>query len=410
MTSPRTAVPRYRPWSGPTLLKEGFRPFFLGAGLWAATALLLWLLQFQGALALPSLMAPMTWHIHEMLYGFVAATLGGFLLTAIPNWTGRMPLQGWPLAALAGSWLAGRLAVTASAWIGAGPAAALDLAFLALLLGVVLREILAGKNWRNLPMAGAVGLLLAGNAVMHAESAGLLPDGWSDGGLGWRLALAVILLLVSLVGGRIIPSFTRNWLSKRGASEARGELPAGFGTLDKAALAATAAAGATWVAAPDGKAAAALLLVAALAQALRLARWKGLSTLAEPLLAILHLAYAWLPLGLALLGLSHWLPAALPQSLAIHALTAGAIGSITLAVMTRATLGHTGRPLTAGAGTTAIYAAITLAVIARLAAAALPDLMAPLLGLSGAAWLAAFGGFVLIYGPKLLSPRLAKQG
>lgn len=404
MTSPRTAIPRYRPWAGPTLLKEGFRPFFLGAGLWAAVALTLWLLQFQGTLELPTLMAPMSWHIHEMLYGFVGATLGGFLLTAIPNWTGRMPLQGWPLALLAGSWLAGRLAVLTSAWIGAGPAAAVDLAFLALLLGVVLREILAGKNWRNLPMAGAVGLLLAGNVVMHAEAAGLMVDS----GLGWRLAIAVILLLVSLVGGRIIPSFTRNWLSKRGARE--GALPAAFGAVDKAALLATAAAGAAWVAVPYGKAAAALLLVAALAQALRLARWKGLSTLAEPLLAILHLAYAWLPLGLGLLGLSHWLPAAVPQSLAIHALTAGAIGSITLAVMTRATLGHTGRPLTAGAGTTAIFAAITLAVLARLAAAALPAQAIPLLGLSGAAWLGAFGGFVLLYGPKLLAPRLPKQG
>lgn len=399
MTSIRTAIPRYRPWRGPALLKEGFRPFFLGAALWAMIALLLWLLLLQGRIELPTAMPALAWHIHEMLYGFVGAALAGFLLTAIPNWTGRMPLQGGPLALLAASWLAGRLACAMSAWSGPAAAAAIDLTFPALLLAVVLREIAAGRNWRNLPMAGALLLFLAGNAVMHAEATGLLPDE----GVGWRLGLAVMLVMISLVGGRIIPSFTRNWLAKRGSTA----LPAGFGLLDKLALAATALAGLAWAALPESGVTATVVLAAAGLQAARLTRWRGLSTLAEPLLWILHLAYAWLPLGLALLALSIWSPL-VPPSLAIHALTAGAIGSIILAVMTRATLGHTGHPLTAGAGTTAIYLAATLAALARLAAAALPDQMLPLLALSGLAWLAAFGGFVLLYGSKLLRPRVDK--
>ncbi|SMF51301.1 uncharacterized protein involved in response to NO [Tistlia consotensis] len=398
MSTIRTAVPRYRPRQGPALLDAGFRPFFLAAALWAAAALPLWLLAFTGGIELPTALAPLTWHIHEMLYGFVAATLAGFLLTAIPNWTGRLPLQGRPLALLVLAWLAGRLATATSGWIGAGPAAALDLLFLATMLAVVLREIVAGRNWKNLPMAGAVALLLAGNALMHAEAAGLIPDR----GLGWRLALAVLVLLVSLIGGRIIPSFTRNWLAKRDATA----LPAPFGRLDSLTLLATALAGAAWTADPDGAATALLTLAAGALQALRLARWRALATLAEPLVWILHLAYAWLPLGLVLLGLGHWWPA-LPPSLAIHALTAGALGSITLAVMTRATLGHTGRPLTAGAATLAIYLAITLAAATRLAAVLLPELMLPLLAVSGTAWVAAFAGFALAYGRALLTPRAA---
>lgn len=400
MKAVRTAIPRYRETAGPALLEQGFRPFFLGAAVWAAIALALWILSLAGALTLPSALDPLTWHVHEMLYGFVVATVAGFLLTAIPNWTGRMPLQGLPLLVLVLAWLAGRAATATSALIGAWPAALIDLAFLAILLAVVLREILAGKNWRNLPMAGAVVLLLAGNALIHAEALALI----GSSGLGWRLAIGITLVLVSLVGGRIIPSFTRNWLARRGDTR----LPAAFGLVDRLALVATLLALACWSFLPESPVAAVALLLAAGLQAARLARWRGHATLAEPLVWILHLAYAWMPVGLALLAASHWISAVTP-TLAIHALTVGTIGSITLAVMTRATLGHTGRALTAGAGTTLIYLAVTLAAASRLAAAALPDLSMLLLTVSGAAWIAAFGGFALVYGPALLRPRLQKS-
>jgi uncharacterized protein involved in response to NO len=220
-----------------------------------------------------------------------------------------------------------------------------------------------------------------------------------DDGLGWRLGLAVIVMLIGLVGGRIIPSFTRNWLAKRQA----GRLPASFGAPDKAALAATGLALALWVAAPEGRLTAALLLIAAFAQAARLARWCGHRTLAEPLVWVLHLAYAWLPVGLGLLAAALW--NGTPQTLAVHALTVGGVGTVTLAVMTRATLGHTGRALRADVATTAIYAAVTLAALLRLAAAAAGEHAFALLIASAICWVVAFGGFAIVYGRYLLRPR-----
>lgn len=180
-----------------------------------------------GRLWLPSVMAPVEWHVHEMLYGFLVAAVAGFLLTAIPNWTGRMPLQGLPLLGLVLLWLAGRAACAVSEWTGGPAAAGVDLAFLAVFLAVVLREVTAGRNWRNLPMAAALVLLLAGNALMHAAALGWI----ADADVGWRLGLAVAVMLISLIGGRIVPSFTRNWLSKRESPV----LPPPFGGIDRVA-------------------------------------------------------------------------------------------------------------------------------------------------------------------------------
>jgi uncharacterized protein involved in response to NO len=206
MNATTGGVPRYRPFTGPVFLQEGFRPFFLGAALWSALALCLWLGSLVGHVALPTAFDALTWHGHEMIFGFAVAAVSGFLLTAIPNWTGRLPLQGGPLAVLALTWLAGRAAVTVSAWIGAPLAAAVDLAFLILLLMAVLREVAAGRNWRNLPMPMALGLLIAANLLVHLEAL----DVAETAALGLRLAMSVLLMLIALVGGRIIPSFTRN--------------------------------------------------------------------------------------------------------------------------------------------------------------------------------------------------------
>jgi uncharacterized protein involved in response to NO len=186
MSAKAAGIPRYRPFEGPALLRQGFRPFFLGAGVWALAAMTLWIAELQGYVALPTAFDPIAWHVHEMLFGFVVAAIAGFLLTAVPNWTGRMPLQGLPLALLVVVSLAGRLAVFGSEVTGAGTAAVLDLAFLALLLGVVLREILAGRNWRNLPMPVALAGLLAANALTHADAAGIA----ATGPLGQRLGSA----------------------------------------------------------------------------------------------------------------------------------------------------------------------------------------------------------------------------
>jgi uncharacterized protein involved in response to NO len=390
-------IPRYRPQAGPILFSAGFRPFFLLAALWAALAVPLWLAVFVGRGALPSVLPPSVWHVHEMIFGFAAATIAGFLLTAIPNWTGRMPLQGGPLAILVLLWAGGRVAVLASATIGATAAACLDLAFPLAFLAVVAREILAGRNWRNLPMVGALSLLLVGNLLVHLEAVGIA----ATAALGNRIGVATPLMLISFVGGRIIPSFTRNWLAKQRPESAA---PAVFDALDRVVLVTTALALVVWVGAPDGVAAPWLELAAGAALAIRLARWQGAATLREPLVWILHLGYFWLALGFVLLAFSGFAPI-LPRTAALHALTAGAIGTMTLAVMTRATLGHTGSPLVAGRGTTVIYALVTLAAALRLLVPFAGGQTLPVLGLAGAAWSGAFLLFAVLYFPSLARPR-----
>jgi len=394
------AIPRYRSHAGPGVFSAGFRPFFICAAAWAALAIPLWLATFAGHIEVPSALAPPVWHVHEMVYGYAAATVAGFLLTAIPNWTGRLPLQGGPLVGLVLLWLIGRIAVLLSARAGgAGAAAVADLAFPLLFLAVVAREIVVGRNWRNLPIAGALALLFVGNLLVHAEALGW----WTSAAAGNRLGIATLLMLVTLIGGRIVPSFTRNWLVKALPGAA---LPASFDTFDRIVMALTALALVAWVAWPDGPVAAATALAAGVALAARLARWRGGPTWREPLVLVLHLGYGWLALGFILLGSSEFL-AWLPPTAALHALTAGAIGTMTLAVMTRASLGHTGHALTAGRGTVAIYALVTLAALLRLLAPFGAGDYLVLLCLAGLAWSGAFGLFVVLYGPALMRPRAA---
>ncbi|HEV8107374.1 MAG TPA: NnrS family protein [Burkholderiales bacterium] len=377
------------------ILSAGFRPFFFLAGLWAAAAVPVWLTAYVHGYSLRGPLPAVVWHAHELVFGFGAATVAGFLLTAIPNWTGRLPLRGAPLALLAALWLAGRVAILAAGIIGAPAAAAADLSFLALLIALVARELIAGRNWRNLPMLVALSLLLAGNVLVHLHALDIA----YTAGMGNRVGIATLLLLIALVGGRIVPSFTRNWLAR----ERRGlRAPAQWGALDRFALIAVFMGLAAWVVAPDSAPAPWLEVAAGVALAARLSRWRGLATLREPLLFVLHAGYGWLALGLVLLGLNG-LYQAVPASAALHALTVGAIGTMTLAVMTRATLGHTGRPLRADGATRALYGLITLAALLRLCAPLAGDRAVLLAELAGLAWTAAFATFALHYGRFLLS-------
>jgi len=387
----------------PALLTAGFRPFFLASALWAAAAIGLWLMMLGHGWNLPSRFDPLAWHIHEMLFGFVMAAVGGFLLTAVPNWTGRPFVQGLPLAALAGLWLLGRIACLVSAALPLWLSTAADLLFPLAVMGVSVRELVAGGKPRNLMLMVPMGVLTAANLLMHLEAAGhaVPPD------LGWRLALAAILVLVSVIGGRIIPTFTRNWLAKQG----RFGLPTPHGMADRLALGTLHTGLLVWAFLPESPIAGWLLLLASAANVWRLWRWRGLSTREEPLLLILHLGYAWLIAGTALLGLATLdlatLGFAVPQSAAIHALTTGAMGTMILAVMTRATRGHTGRPLVADRMTVVIYGLISGAALARIAASLLGAWTMPLLSVSGLFWILAFLVFALAYGRALLTPRVA---
>jgi uncharacterized protein involved in response to NO len=387
-----TTAQQMRAYRGPAVLSFGFRPFFLAGALWAAIAVALWLPMLAGQLTLPTAFAPLDWHVHEMIYGYVPAIVAGFLLTAVPNWTGRLPVIGNRLLALFLTWLAGRLAILFSGVIGLALSAVIDLSFLAVLGVVIAREILAGKDRRNLKVLGVVALLLVGNALFHLEV--ILDTG---GGFGTRTGIAATVLLIMLIGGRIIPSFTRNWLVRREA----GRLPVPFGRYDVAAMLASGAALGAWVALPDHPATALLAAVAAVLNAVRLGRWAGERTLAEPLVLVLHVAFAFVPVGFALLALGIVRPGVIAPTGALHAWTAGAIGLMTLAVMTRASLGHTGRPLAATPAIQAIYVAAGISAVARIAAAF--DLWrAAMLDVSATAWVLAFAGFVIVYAPLLL--------
>jgi len=374
---------------------HGFRPFFFLAGAWSAIAVALWLAMLAGRLESPSALDPVSWHVHEMVFGFAAAAIGGFILTAIPNWTGRAPVAGAKLAGLVAAWLAGRIAMFWSAAIGAEAAAILDLAYLVALCAVAAREITAGGNRRNLPIAGVIGLLAACNLLVHLEQLGVA----ETAAMGNRLGIAVIVLLVTVIGGRITPAFTRNWLRARDDIAHDDTGPREAGWPDRAAIAATALAGLSWGIAPDWTGTGAVAILAAVGHAIRLAGWRGHRTLAEPLLSVLHLGALWLVVGFALLGASVFVDG-LEQTGALHALTAGAVGTMVLAVMTRASLGHTGRDLKAGAGTKAVFALVTLAALARVVAGAEETMLV----LSGALWIGAFALFTVLYAPILLLP------
>jgi uncharacterized protein involved in response to NO len=262
-------------------------------------------------------------------------------------------------------------------------------------MAALAREIVTGRNWRNLPMIGALCLIGTANLLMH-----LAALGWAEmGRLGERLGIAVVLMLIGLVGGRVIPSFTRNWLAKRGETA----LPAPSGRIDAATMAVTAGALIAWIAAPESLATTILMALAAAANFLRLARWQGLRTAAEPLVWVLHAGFLWLPVGFALMALARYAPIA--PSAALHALTGGAMTTMILAVSTRATLGHTGRALHADRRTTLIYALAILSALARVGAGFSATAYPVLLALAGVAWVGAFALFLVGFGPILLAPR-----
>ncbi|MGV1683452.1 NnrS family protein [Sphingopyxis sp. NJF-3] len=379
----------------PLWLRGGYRLLFGCGALWAAIVVTLWIGALGGRWTLPIAMDPLAWHQHEMLFGYLGAIIGGFVSAAMPNWTGRPTVTGWRVAAVGSLWLAARLAILFSATVPPLVGAALDVVYLLILLAYAVREIFASGN-RNKPILIILFLFATACALDHAAMMGAL----ADPALGVHMGFALILLLISLIGGRITPAFTRNWLMRQGTSEGLPTLPNRF---DMAVISVTALALAAWVAGPASPVAAGLLIAAGVLQFVRLARWAGLKALGDPLVFVLHLSYAWLPAGLILLGCATLHPL-LPVSSAVHALGAGAMGAMTLAVMTRATRGHTGRPLEADRATVLIYILVHSGALLRVIAPLLPfDYMA-VIAVAGGLWAAAFLLFLLIYVPMAVRP------
>jgi uncharacterized protein involved in response to NO len=391
----RGGIPRLKP-QATALLSYGFRPFFLGAAAWACAAMVLWVGVLAGGWPFADAYGPIAWHAHEFLFGYISAAVTGFLLTAIPNWTGRLPLQGRPLLMLFLLWVAGRLAMLVSAEIGVVTAAIIDCVYLLTLVAVVLREIIVGRNWRNLRVVVLVGVLAFANILFQAET---IYSGAPAYGL--RLGCAAIVTLIMLIGGRITPSFTTNWLRRQGSDR----LPAPIGRFDIISIAIAVVALVAWVVAPTWPGSAALLLLMTIAQTVRLFRWAGERTWREPILFVLHLGYAFVPLGAFILAASILWPRLMPPSGALHAWTTGAMGIMTLAVMTRATLGHTGRDTVSTPPTVVIYGAILLAALIRVAAPVLSGIYYQSLLAAAACWIIAFGAFLAVYGPMLVRAR-----
>ena len=377
---------------GPAILSRGFRPFFLGAGLWAVIGIALWPLAFSGMISVPTAFWLIDWHAHEMIFGYTEAVIAGFLFTAIPNWTGRLPVSGTPLAALAALWIAGRTAIFFSAAIGRLAAAVIDVSFLLVFAAMIAREVIAGKNGRNAKVVWLVALLAGLNVAFHVEDA---RTGFAD--YSARGSLAVIVMLILLVGGRVTPSFTNNWLAKTGAKER----PAPFGKPDLAALAVSAVALASWAATPHLAATGVVTLAAGAANLWRLSRWRGAAARHDPLVLVLHIGYLFATLGFFVACAHALLPETIPHAAAVHVWAVGAIGMMTLAVMSRATLGHTGRELKASKGTVFAYACVASAAVGRFAMALLPDHFWGLFAITAGCWILAFAAFVAIYVPML---------
>ena len=396
-----SSAEQMRHYKGPALFSFGFRPFFLGGSIIAAVVPLVTALVLGGALKLPMAADIVVWHSHEMVYGYLGAVAAGFILTAVPNWTGRLPMMGVRLGFLAGLWLAGRIAMLASDMLapnmlGSVAVALIDASFLFLLDIFLWREVITGKNWRNAPVCMLILLLATGNAVWHYQT---LNGG--DALFGLHAGIGVMAVLLSLIGGRVTPSFTRNWLAK---SDREASI-APFAMLDKIAIGTLVVGVVLWLFLPQNAVTGFALLVAGALHFIRLARWRGWRCASEPLVLILHIGYFWLALAMTLLGVSVLAPASLPATAALHALTAGAMGVMTLAVMSRATLGHTGRALSADAPTLVIYILVNLGAALRVGAPLLPMPYGTAITLSSLVWSGAFALFAVIYGRYLLTPK-----
>jgi uncharacterized protein involved in response to NO len=378
---------------------RGFRPFFLLASAYAFAFLIVWLCVLAGWLYPPAWLGPLRWHAHEMLFGFIGAAVAGFLLTAVPVWTDTPPVIGRRLAGLAGLWAAGRVAMALAGWLPPAVVALVDLAFLPALIAVIAPPVLAAGRPRNYGFPVVLLALFAANAATHLEANQLIL-GWAFPAL--RAAVYLICMRVVVIGGRIIPAFTAAAFRRTGEpAEVHGIV-----WLDRLAVPLLLVFFATDLATSGSRPAGWAGLLAALVIALRMLGWQTRRSLGDPLLWSLHLGYAWLPVGFACLAGSDLL-GVVARSIGLHALTAGAFGTMVLSVMSRVALGHTGRPLAPHRAVVIAYLLVTAGALLRTAG----PLLLPGLGLSvviasGVLWSAAFALYLGVYWPILTRPRI----
>jgi uncharacterized protein involved in response to NO len=379
-------------------MSYAFRPFFLLNGLFAIAIIVIWLMALHG-IKPTSVPANMVyWHGHEMVVGFSMAAMAGFVLTAVATWTDRQPLQGKLLGLLVFSWLLGRLAMMAATRLPYWLVASVDTIFPFLLVILLGREVVGGRSRRNYPIVGITLVLAVLNLLYHLGVMRILPG---IDRLALYFLIHLVLLMITVIAGRIIPNFTANWLRVRGYVR----LPENHPLTDGITVAATLATGVCVSLTPFGPITGIVAMVAALSHAVRLARWHGLATTSEPLLFVLHVAYLWLPVGYAMTALAAF-GLIFPATAALHALTMGAIGNMILAVTSRVALAHTGRSLHAPRLIVISYAILNAAVVARVLSPLNSGLYIEMINLSALGWIVTFGIFTGVYWPVLTRPRV----
>lgn len=375
--------------SGFALGRKGFRPFFLLSAAFAATVVPLWMLALLGAFSPGAYLDPIAWHAHEMVFGFSVAVIAGFLLTAVGNWTQRETLVGWPLMGLGGVWLLGRAGFLASDHLPRWAPAVLDLAFLPALGVVLARPLIATRNRRNFVMLAVLAALWLADLSIHLDALGEAP-GWRRRGV--LSAVDVVVLLIVIVAGRVVPMFTKNGTGVQTVH--------GSPRLDAAAAASTALLAVLMAALPSSPVTRVVAGVAAVATAARAVPWMTPKVLRVPLLWVLHIGYAWIPIGFALRAFGA------PEALATHALTIGAIGGVTLGMMARVGLGHSGRPLQVRWPMVLSFALLALAALVRVAGGLLfASSYRATLFAAGTLWTVAFAILLVVYAPIFATPR-----
>ncbi len=379
----------------PVFLATGFRPFFLLAALSAIVLPLIWVCSYLGYFELPTMLDGVGWHAQSLIFGYTAAVLAGFLLTAVRNWTQRPTLSGAGLGFLAIVWIAGRVLVAISVWIPAWIWVTVDVAFFVLLAAAIARPIFGARNRRNYAFPFLVLVMGAGALLLDLDSVGAL-EGQRPRGID--LGLYAALTMIAIVGGRIIPAFTRNKLKPL-------PIRANGSAIDKLALASIVVALCAKAIVLPQVWMGVILIIAGLINLARMTGWGTSDALSVPLLAILHVGYWWLAVGLILRGIGYLTPA-IPRGAGIHALTIGCIGMLTLGMLVRVALGHTGRKLKAPPIALAAFAMLTLAVLIRVTVAVTnPNGYQTGLWVSSVLWALAFIAYIVGFTRILVSSR-----